>query len=587
MNLKLLNKKSIWLIIIFAITFTIAIRINEVKASASNIYYVSTNGNDSNQGTISSPFRTIKKGMMNLRQGDTLFIRGGTYSNERIDVVNMKGSTEKWYTVKNYPGEIATLDGKGVADVAMKFIGSSYWHIEGLEITNYRGAGIWLNGQSAANSNFQLIGLKIHNFNDPVISAYGTEGILGDGDSNFCTVKNCEIYDVGLLNNLKKDHGIYIGYGVKNWIIDANRIHDNSGAGIHMYGEPDGGSYCTVTNNLVYNNHNYGIVLASKATETNVYNNTLYNNSECDVYMRDGASGNTFKNNIFGSFGSNFNIEIMTSDVVNNSFDYNCYWKTDGQVIYRYTSGLNLNQWKSYGVESHSQYGDPKFINASGGNFRVYGNSRTTGMGIDDGKVPYYDYEGNLREAPTHEIGAYDYNILYDEFDNKTSKNSSNPVKYTIFGGGWRTMVDGSYVMEQYGEANKVMKAISGKATWDNYSVEAKVKMLTSGYGSDAGLIARCSDDGEVYYLVRLETSGVTIYKVEHGNWTNLGYTTGNYSKDNWYNMGIICNGAMISASINGRIVKNVIDYSITKGKAGMYTSYYARWDNFKVSPRN
>ncbi|AWI06849.1 hypothetical protein [Clostridium drakei] len=63
MNLKLLNKKSIWLIIIFAITFTIAIRINEVKASASNIYYVSTNGNDSNQGTISSPFRTIKKGI--------------------------------------------------------------------------------------------------------------------------------------------------------------------------------------------------------------------------------------------------------------------------------------------------------------------------------------------------------------------------------------------------------------------------------------------------------------------------------------------------------------------------------------------
>ena len=35
---------------------------------------------------------------------------------------------------------------------------------------------------------------------------------MGEG-SKYVTVKNCEIYNIGLKYNLPKDHGIYIGYG--------------------------------------------------------------------------------------------------------------------------------------------------------------------------------------------------------------------------------------------------------------------------------------------------------------------------------------------------------------------------------------
>lgn len=319
-------------------------------------YYVSTSGNDDNAGNINSPFRTIRKGMLSLYPGDTLFIRKGIYLGERVDITGMNGLSTAWYSVKNYSGERVIIDGKSSVDVGIKFISSSYWRVEGLEITNYTGAGIWLNGKSGTNSNIELISLKMYKFNNPILSSYGTEAILGDGSSSYCKVRNCEISQVGLVQNLKKDHGIYIGYGVSHWTIDANRIHDNSGAGIHMYGEPSGGSYCTVTNNLVYNNRNYGIVLASKATSTNIYNNTLYNNTECDLYMRDAAVGNTIKNNIFGSFGCNFNVELMTPDVVNNAFDYNCYCKTNPQVVYRYKTGLNLLEWKFYGMESQGSW---------------------------------------------------------------------------------------------------------------------------------------------------------------------------------------------------------------------------------------
>ena len=42
-------------------------------------YYVSTTGNDSNTGTISSPFATWQKLASVMVAGDQAYIRGGTY----------------------------------------------------------------------------------------------------------------------------------------------------------------------------------------------------------------------------------------------------------------------------------------------------------------------------------------------------------------------------------------------------------------------------------------------------------------------------------------------------------------------------
>ena len=74
--------------------------------SPTNAYYVSISGNDINPGTLSKPWKTIKKAMNTLRAGDTLVIRGGQYN----------GVTAGWYfknsgkgtqpiTITNFPGE--------------------------------------------------------------------------------------------------------------------------------------------------------------------------------------------------------------------------------------------------------------------------------------------------------------------------------------------------------------------------------------------------------------------------------------------------------------------------------------------------
>ena len=63
--------------------FNPAIITDSITVSASaigNTYYVATNGNDANAGTISSPFATWEKLATVLVAGDIAYIRGGTYT---------------------------------------------------------------------------------------------------------------------------------------------------------------------------------------------------------------------------------------------------------------------------------------------------------------------------------------------------------------------------------------------------------------------------------------------------------------------------------------------------------------------------
>ena len=50
-----------------------------VLAVQGTIYYVAPDGNDSNPGTESLPWRTIQKAANNMVAGDTVFIRAWTY----------------------------------------------------------------------------------------------------------------------------------------------------------------------------------------------------------------------------------------------------------------------------------------------------------------------------------------------------------------------------------------------------------------------------------------------------------------------------------------------------------------------------
>ena len=64
--------------------------------------YVSVQGSDGNPGSLSRPWRTIAFAAGQLRPGDTLLVRGGTYL-ER-PTVSASGTADAPITIRSYPG---------------------------------------------------------------------------------------------------------------------------------------------------------------------------------------------------------------------------------------------------------------------------------------------------------------------------------------------------------------------------------------------------------------------------------------------------------------------------------------------------
>jgi hypothetical protein len=78
--------------------------------AASTAYYVSTEGDDANPGTLTSPRKTIQSGISLLVPGDTLWIRGGRY-HEEVLISNHSGLPGSEIVISGYPGETVLLDG--------------------------------------------------------------------------------------------------------------------------------------------------------------------------------------------------------------------------------------------------------------------------------------------------------------------------------------------------------------------------------------------------------------------------------------------------------------------------------------------
>lgn len=90
-------------------------------------YYVAPTGADTNPGTLASPWKTIGKANAMLKAGDTVFLRGGTYTNQVISPSN-SGTESSRITYTNYGKEVVTITG---SDTPMVLDGRKYITITG------------------------------------------------------------------------------------------------------------------------------------------------------------------------------------------------------------------------------------------------------------------------------------------------------------------------------------------------------------------------------------------------------------------------------------------------------------------------
>lgn len=126
--------------------------------SLSNIsgitYYVSPNGTSNGTGTIDSPLLFVTALNKSLTAGDSIILRGGTYSYASYLQFSKNGTSTDFIHIVNYPGETPVFDFRYEAYNGSNQgirVSGSYLHIKGLIV---QGAGD--NGMQVTGSNNKI-----------------------------------------------------------------------------------------------------------------------------------------------------------------------------------------------------------------------------------------------------------------------------------------------------------------------------------------------------------------------------------------------------------------------------------------------
>ncbi len=310
-------------------------------AARADMFYVATNGDDANPGTLAAPWRTIQHAANLLAPGDMVYVRGGIY-NERVRV-NVSGTKNGGYiTFAAYANESPILDGTGLVvksgwDALVRIQDKSFVRIDGFEIRNFSadkknripiGILVW-----GAGSHIELRNNYVHHIETNFqgvnggdahgIAVYGTRApralrhIVIDGNelsdlklgSSEALVVNGNVKKFFVTNNIVRDSnniGIdAIGFEnvapddaydqARNGIIADNTVYNIDSStnpahqGAHSAGciYVDGGTRITIERNVAHH-CNIGIELASehrgRATSyITLRNNFIYRNSEAGI----------------------------------------------------------------------------------------------------------------------------------------------------------------------------------------------------------------------------------------------------------------------------------------------------------------
>lgn len=258
--------------------FSLAVLLSCISAAFGQInssFYVATTGDDSNPGTLATPWRTVQHAADTARAGSTVYVRGGIYE-ELVSIKSSGNASDGFITFRSYPHETAVLDAEHFTPADRQGVVSihnqSYVRIQGFEIRNFRTAehrlaplGIDVRG---FGSHIELLKNNVHHIenNFPGRDHPGSGG-NGFGIAVYGTDAKAPITDLVIEGNevhhLKtgSSESLVVNGNVTNFRITGNVVHDNNNIGIDVIGfertapDPavDQARDGIVSKNLVYN----------------------------------------------------------------------------------------------------------------------------------------------------------------------------------------------------------------------------------------------------------------------------------------------------------------------------------------------
>ena len=216
-------------------------------SSLATNYYVSTSGNNNNDGlSPTSAWRNIQYAAEHVTAGDTVNILGGVY-NELVNIP-VSGSAEAGYiTFQNYSGQTAVIDGKRLAVPGGQYgliniASQSYIVIQGLEIRNYKTnstksvpIGIYVTG---AGSNLQFLNNHIHHIQTTAKGCNADAfGVAFYGNQAPASLNNIA-FSGNELDHMKTgcSETLTFNGNVDTFTVTGNLVHDDNNIGIDAIG---------------------------------------------------------------------------------------------------------------------------------------------------------------------------------------------------------------------------------------------------------------------------------------------------------------------------------------------------------------
>jgi hypothetical protein len=175
------------------------------KSSRHSVFYCAPTqkgGNDSNDGSIASPFFTISKALSLMEPGDTLYLRGGTYRYTATITLDQQGSELERICLFNYPGENPVLNFYDIFSTYTNLnstargsargfkITGDYYYLKGLEICQAPDNGIKIEG----SHNICELLILHHNGDSGIQIGLGKDDPDAPDQVANNLIKNCDSY---------------------------------------------------------------------------------------------------------------------------------------------------------------------------------------------------------------------------------------------------------------------------------------------------------------------------------------------------------------------------------------------------------
>lgn len=407
--------------------------------------YVAVTGSNHNDGTIEKPWQTIQHGINQLKPGDTLLIRGGTYYERlHIDGSKISGTEDAMITIKSYDGETAVVDGSQLPGFTAPYqllliVDASYLRIEGLTICNNHiahrgwegtpeGIHVLATENGPGSRHIEIVNNLVHHIDGETwgyhtydqqhqrhISSMNGHGIAvyGRGASQQSAITDLLIQSNEVCYcKLGASESIVVNGNVDDFRILNNYVHDNNNIGIDVIGGEG------VSTNRELNAARNGVVSGNVViNNTGMANQVYHNGGGANGIYIDGGKDTLIEYNFV--VGSNYGCEVGTENLgfdlsANIVIRHNVFtFSEDTSILLGGTEGAG-----DIVAKRNTVYGDagaPVSTN-EGGNYVVKDN-----ILIASNSNNFWDAYGDAKSI------AFDNNVYYRDNESKAATQHLHP----------------------------------------------------------------------------------------------------------------------------------------------------------------